>query len=91
MIEKINLIQVRKSIENYIGKEIVVKFNKGRKKSILKKGIIEKTYPCVFVIKIENDNLIDCERRVSYSYTDVLTKSVELLPGGKILNSKQVS
>lgn len=77
MIEKGDLCQIRRDIEICIGEKVQLKSNKGRKKSVVREGILENTYPSIFVVKFEND--YDTTRRVSYSYTDVLTKAVELV------------
>lgn len=77
MIEKSNLFQIKKDIETYIGEKIQLKANKGRKKTFIKEGILENTYPSIFVVKFEND--YEATRRVSYSYTDILTKAVEIV------------
>ena len=77
MIEKTDLFQIKKDIENCIGEKIQLKANKGRKKSFIKEGILENTYPNIFVVKFEN--AYENTRRVSYSYTDILTKAVEIV------------
>ncbi len=71
------LDDIKKELESHVGERIRVKANKGRKKVDEKEGILEKTYPYIFVVKIEEGHL--AERRVSYSYTDVLTETVELI------------
>lgn len=71
------LDDIKKELESHVGERIRVKANKGRKKVDEKEGILEKTYPYIFVVKIEEGQL--SERRVSYSYTDVLTETVELI------------
>lgn len=77
MIESGDLFQIKRDIETCVGQKIQLKANKGRKKSFIRDGIIENSYPSIFVIKFEND--YDTTRRVSYSYTDVLTKAVEIV------------
>lgn len=77
MIEKSDLSQIRRDIENCIGQKIQLKANKGRRKAFIREGILENSYPSIFVVKFEND--YDATRRVSYSYTDVLTKAVEIV------------
>ena len=77
MIDKGDLFQIKKDIETYIGEKVQLKANRGRKKAIIREGVVENTYPSIFVVKFEND--YDTTRRVSYSYTDVLTKAVELV------------
>jgi uncharacterized protein Veg len=71
------LDEIKKELDLHVGERIRVKANKGRKKIDEKEGILEKTYPHIFVVKIEEGHL--SERRVSYSYTDVLTETVELI------------
>lgn len=77
MAEKSDLLQIRKDIETCIGERVQLKANKGRKKSFIKEGVVENTYPSIFIVKFENE--FETTRRVSYSYTDVLTKAVELV------------
>ncbi len=45
----------------------------GRNKLFEKEGTLVNTYPNIFVVKMD-----DTQRNVTYSYTDVLTHSVEL-------------
>ena len=77
MIEKNDLFQIRRDIQTCIGQKVQLKANKGRKKAFIKEGILENTYPSIFVVKFENE--FETTRRVSYSYTDILTKAVELV------------
>jgi uncharacterized protein Veg len=77
MAEQGDIFQIKKSIESCVGERIQLKANKGRRKSFIKEGILEKTYPSIFTVKFENE--YDMTRRVSYSYTDILTKAVEIV------------
>ncbi|HHU62785.1 MAG TPA: Veg protein [Clostridiales bacterium] len=77
MINAESLSRVRNDIQSYIGHKVRFKANKGRKRIYAREGIIEETYPCVFVIKIDTNS--QTVQRVSYSYCDVLTQTVELV------------
>lgn len=77
MIEKSDLFQIKKDIETCIGEKVQLKANKGRKKAFIREGVLENTYPSIFIVKFENE--YEATRRVSYSYTDILTKAVELV------------
>lgn len=77
MAENNDIFQIKRNIENCIGERIQLKANKGRKKSFIREGVLERTYPSIFTVKFEND--YDFTRRVSYSYTDILTKAVEIV------------
>ena len=75
-MDKNKISQIRKELEGYVGKRIQLKANKGRKKIFIKEGIVDNVYPSIFTVKFEND--FNSSRKVSYSYTDVLTKTVEI-------------
>ena len=45
----------------------------GRSKTFEKEATIEKAYPNIFVVKYEEN-----DRNVTYSYTDILTRTVEV-------------
>lgn len=71
---------IKKGLESHVGERIRVRANKGRRKIVEKEGILEKTYPSIFVVQINEERA--GSRRVSYSYTDVLTETVELVVCG---------
>ena len=71
-----NVTKIRKDLEGCIGKTVILKANKGRKKTTIREGILESAYPSLFVVKILNE--FDSARRVSYTYSDVLTSTVEV-------------
>ena len=73
MIEKSNISEVRKNIEECVGQKVLLRGSLGRNKSFEKEGTLVNTYSNIFVVKMD-----DTQRNVTYSYTDVLTKSVEL-------------
>lgn len=68
--------QIRKELESCIGRRIQLKANKGRKKIVIKEGIIENAYPSIFTVSFDNE--LSSPRMVSYSYTDILTRTVEV-------------
>lgn len=76
MSAMINLDALKNQVQNNIGKKVVIKADKGRNKIITKTGIIENVFPSLFTIKIINE--FDQERTVSYTYSDLLTSTVEL-------------
>ncbi|MGI6698629.1 MAG: Veg protein [Clostridiales bacterium] len=76
-----SLDRIKKDVEKCIGKKVMLKANKGRKKTFVKEGILESTYPSIFVIKFDTGQ--DFTRRVSYSYSDILTETVELTVCGE--------
>jgi uncharacterized protein Veg len=77
VIAKEDIKQVKRRMDEYVGSRVKVRANKGRRKVVVKEGVLEKTYPSIFVVKVQNE-LQDSYRTVSYSYTDILTHTVEL-------------
>ena len=75
-MDKNSLSQIRKELEGCVGMKIQLKANKGRKKTLVREGIVENAYPSIFTVKFEND--YNSTRKVSYSYTDILTHTVEV-------------
>ena len=68
------LANIRRDIENHVGEKVTLKANGGRKKILVNDGVIETVHPSIFVVRLDNDN----QRTVTYSYSDVLTKTVSL-------------
>jgi len=77
MIGRDEIFQVRQEIDNYVGSKVRIRANKGRKKIVVKEGTIKSTYPSIFVVTLD-DTSQKQERVVTYSYTDILTHTVEL-------------
>lgn len=73
MICKSDISNIKEDIGEKIGQKIIVKGSLGRSKSFEKEATIEKTYPNIFIVKYQENN-----RTVSYNYTDVLTRTVEV-------------
>lgn len=76
MVKKNVLADIKKDLDLCIGKNIHLRANRGRRKIVEREGILEQTYPNIFVVKIHGDD--SSVRRVSYSYADILTETVEL-------------
>lgn len=70
--------KIRRDMDSFVGQEVSLKANTGRKKVFQVNGILEQTYPKVFVVKFRERQV---ERRVSYSYADLLTEVVEISIG----------
>ncbi|MBU9721987.1 MULTISPECIES: Veg family protein [Bacillaceae] len=70
------LIEIKRSLDENVGKRITIQANGGRRKMIRRSGLLEGTYPSVFTIKLDQDEY--AVERISYSYTDILTETVKL-------------
>ena len=73
MICRNDISNLKTDINDKIGQKIIVKGSLGRSKEFAKEGTIEKVYPNLFVVKYEEN-----DRTASYTYTDLLTRTVEV-------------
>ena len=73
MICRSDIANLKTDIIDKVGQKIIVKGSLGRSKAFEKEATIEKAYPNIFVVKYEEN-----DRNVTYSYTDVLTRTVEV-------------
>jgi len=73
VICRTDIANLKTDILEKVGQKIIVKGSLGRSKAFEKEATIEKAYPNIFVVKYEEN-----DRNVTYSYTDVLTRTVEV-------------
>ena len=73
MICRNDISNLKTDINDKIGQKIIVKGSLGRSKEFAKEGTIEKVYSNIFTIKYDEG-----ARNATYSYTDILTRTVEV-------------
>ena len=69
------LFEIRKKLESHLGENIKLRANRGRRKTYEKEGVLESLYPSIFVVRVNENNYF---QRISFSYADILTETVEL-------------
>jgi len=77
------LVDIKSTLDRYIGEKIKLKANRGRKKTIEKEGVLENTYPSIFIVRVDEPSY---SQRFTFNYADVLTQTVELSLG----NNKKI-
>ncbi len=75
MVAKDVLFEIRKKLESHLGEKIKLRANRGRRKTYEKEGVLESIYPSIFIVRVDENNYF---QRLSFSYADVLTETVEL-------------
>ncbi|MEI4832505.1 Veg family protein [Bacillus sp. FJAT-53711] len=70
------LDEIKIALDHHLGQRLMLKANSGRRKTIERSGVLAETYRSVFVVQLDQQE--DTFQRVSYSYADVLTETVEL-------------
>ena len=72
-----NVSRVRSDIARFIGSKVKMEANKGRSKAVITEGVLENTYPSIFTIRLDESDEVKT-RTVSFSYTEILTRAVEM-------------
>lgn len=70
-----DLVAIKSMLDERVGEEIIVTVQMGRKKKRERRGTLAETYRSIFVVDLQEEDNID---RISFSYRDVLTNSVEI-------------
>ena len=80
MGEREELLRIKSVLEGNVGQKVRLTLKRGGRKAVVRQGIIEGTFPSIFTVKLDNtaEDFSSSIRRVSYSYTDILTKSIEV-------------
>ena len=78
MICSADILNLKSDILGKIGQKIIVKGSLGRNKYFEKEATIDKAYANIFTVKYNQG-----ARNATYSYTDILTRTVEV----QVLNS----
>ena len=73
MICSTDILNLKTNIFEKIGQKIIVRGSLGRNKSFEKEATIDKVYSNIFTIKYDEG-----ARNATYSYTDILTRTVEV-------------
>lgn len=76
MATKATLGSIKKRVEATIGQNVTLRTHSGRKKFFIKQGRVIATYPSVFIVNVDCGK--NSERKVSYTYSDLLTSTVEI-------------
>ncbi len=75
MTTQSSIEEIKEWIDLLIGREVVIEVNKGRKRTVTRRGTVEKAYPFFFTLRMDVDG--SCQR-ISFNYVDILTKTIEV-------------
>lgn len=78
MLNKRDIKSVRTEVKQYMGSRVKVKMNLGRNRVDITEGVLAEMYPSIFLIQVQAEGDIP-ERKISYSYNDVITHDIELV------------
>ena len=71
-----SLKTIKSRLDSHLGENLTIVAQAGRKKVVRRRGTLSETFHSVFVVDLDqNENSFE---RVSYSYVDLLTKSIDI-------------
>ncbi|MBP0727269.1 Veg family protein [Bacillus sp. RG28] len=70
------LSEIKDTLDNHVGQRLTLKANSGRRKTVERSGFLAETYPSIFVVQLDQEE--NAFERLSFSYADILTETVEL-------------
>ena len=76
MSGKKKVSKVQEALSQFVGSYVKLKANSGRRRYIERSGVLEGTYSNLFVVRVEEQSV---ERKMSFSYVDLLTGNVVLI------------
>ena len=50
---KATIMDIRREVENYLGRRVKLEAHKSKKKLYQKEGVIEETYPIIFTVRVQ--------------------------------------
>ena len=76
-MEQAELSKVRASVHQQCGNRVKIQLDRGRNKVDIQEGVIQKAYPSVFTILVD-DEQDNAPQLLSFSYTDIITKDIRM-------------
>ena len=75
MSSKKNVSKLQEALAQFVGSDVKLTANSGRRKFIERSVVLEGTYSYLFVVRTEEKS---AERKLSFSYVDLITGNVVL-------------
>lgn len=76
-MEQAQISKVRASVHQQCGNRVKIQLDRGRNKVDVQEGVIQKAYPSVFTILVD-DEQDNAPQLLSFSYTDIITKDIRM-------------
>ena len=76
-MEQAQISKVRASVHQQCGNRVKIQLDRGRNKVDIQEGVIQKAYPSVFTILVD-DEQDNASQLLSFSYTDIITKDIRM-------------
>ena len=76
-MKQAQISKVRASVHQQCGNRVKIQLDRGRNKIDIQEGVIQKAYPSVFTILVD-DEQDNAPQLLSFSYSDIITKDIRM-------------
>ena len=77
-MEQAELNRVRASVFQQCGNRVRIQLDRGRNKVDVQEGVIQKAYPSVFTVLVDDVRDENPPQLLSFSYIDIVTKDIRM-------------
>ena len=77
-MQQSDISKVRSSIHQQCGNRVMIQLDRGRNKIDVQEGVIQKAYPSVFTILVNDDQGENPPQLLSFSYNDIITMDIRM-------------
>lgn len=77
-MQQTDIDKVRSSVHQQCGSKVMIQLDRGRNKIDIQEGVIQKAYPSVFTILVNDENEENPPQLLSFSYTDIITRDIRM-------------
>ena len=77
-MEQAQISKVRASVHQRCGSRVMIQLDRGRNKIDIQEGVIQKAYPSVFTVLVDDEREQNPPQLLSFSYTDIITKDIRM-------------
>ena len=76
-MQQADIRKVRASVHQQCGNRVKIQLDRGRNKVDIQEGVIQKAYPSVFTILVD-DEQDNAPQLLSFSYSDIITRDIRM-------------
>ena len=77
-MKQADISKVRASSYQQCGNRVKIQLDRGRNKVDIQEGVIQRAYPSVFTVLVDDERQENPPQLLSFSYTDVITKDIRM-------------
>lgn len=77
-MQQADISKVRASVRQQCGRKVLIQLDRGRNKIDIQEGVIQKAYPSVFTILVNDEQEQNPPQLLSFSYSDIITRDIRM-------------